>query len=154
MLNDKKTTRKMVLGRSLAAVVASAQLTGCAMHEGGSKMKMGAMQENPMHQMMQAMGCEHTPTQMQAMEMMTSEQKQTHMRSHIAECNAKMRQEATDAALAKIDSCIQEQMSSRHVKRMNKKEMHAMMMAKMRACAKQGQPEAVQPTKPSTHDGH
>jgi hypothetical protein len=37
---------------------------------------------------------------------------------------------------------------------MNKKKMHAMMMAKIRACANQEQSEAVEPAKPSAHDEH
>lgn len=160
MFNDQRIVRKTVLARGLGAVAALAVLAGCAAHEGGPKMKMGAMHESPMHQMMQEMGCAHGPSHMQAMEKMTPEEKQARMKSHMQECKAKMRQQATDEAMAKINTCVQEQMSSRHAKRMNKnkrmnkKEMHAMMMTKIRACAKQEQPEAVQPAKPSTHDGH
>lgn len=107
-----------------------------------------------MHQMMQEMGCAHDPSHMLAMEKMAPEEKQARMKSHMQECKAKMRQQATDEAMAKINACVQEQMSSRHAKRMSNKKMHAMMMAKIRACANQEQPEAVQPAKPSTHDGH
>jgi hypothetical protein len=154
MLNDQQIVRKTVLARCLGAVAASAVLTGCAMHEGGPRMQKGAMHESPMHQMMQEMGCAHDPSHMQAMEKMTPSEKQARMKSHVQECKAKMRRQATDEALAKTNACVQEQMSSRHAKRTNKKKMHAMMMAKIRACANQEQPEAVQPAKPSTHDGH
>ena len=154
MLNHQQMVRKTVLARCLGAVTASAVLAGCAMHEGGQRMQMGAMHESPMHQMMQEMGCAHDPSHMQAMEKMTPEEKQAHMKSHMQECKAKMRQQATDEAMAKINACVQERMSSRHAKRMNKKKMHAMMMAKIRACANQEQPEAVQPATPNTHDGH
>lgn len=154
MRNDKKTARKTVLVRSFAVVAASALLAGCAMHEGGPKLKMGAMHDSPMHQMMQEMGCAHDPSHMQAMAKMTPEEKQARMKSHMQECKAKMRKQATDEAMAKINACVQEQMSSRHAKRMNNKKMHAMMMAKIRACANQEQSEAVEPAKPSTHDEH
>lgn len=107
-----------------------------------------------MHQMMKDMGCAHDPSHMQAMAKMTPEEKQARMKSHMQECKAKMRQQATDEAMTKISACLQEQMSSRHARRMNKKRMHAMMMARIRACANQEQPKAVEPAKPSTHDEH
>lgn len=154
MPNDRKTVRKAVSVRSFAIVAAAALLAGCAMNDGGPKTQMGAMQESPMHQMMKEMGCAHDPSHMQAMEKMTPEEKQARMKSHMQECKAKMRQQATDEALTKISACVQEQMSSRHAKPMNTKRMHAMMMARIRACANQEQPKAVEPAKPSTHDGH
>jgi predicted Co/Zn/Cd cation transporter (cation efflux family) len=106
-----------------------------------------------MHQMMQQMGCAHDPSHMQVIEKMTPEEQQAHMKSHMQECKAKMHKQATDEAMAKINACVQEQMSSQHAKRMNKKKMHA-MMAKIRACANLEQSEAVEPAKPSTHDKH
>lgn len=154
MLNDRQSALKTVFARSLAAVSASAILAGCALDEGGKRMGMGAMQDSPMHQMMQDVGCAHSSSHMQVMEKMTPEEKRAHMKSHVQECKAKMRQQATDEAMAKINACVQERMSSRHAKRMNKKKMHAMMMANIRACANQEQPEAVQPATPNTHDGH
>lgn len=154
MLNYKQSARKTVFARSLAAVAASAILAGCAMHEGGQKMKMGAMQDSPMHQMMQEMGCAHSSSHMQVMEKMTPEEKRAHMKSHMQECKAKMRQHAMGEAMARIDTCVQARMSSRHTKQKYRKKMHAMMMAEIRACASQERQDAVQPTAPSTHDGH
>jgi|CXWL01.1.fsa_nt_gi hypothetical protein len=154
MLNDKQPVRKTALARGLVVVTASAILAGCAMHEGGQRMQMGAMHESPMHQMMEEMGCTHDSSQMQAMKKMTPEEKQAHMKSHMQECKAKMRQQATDEAMAKISTCVEEQMSNRHAKRMTKKNMRTMMMANIRACASQEQPGVVQPATPSTHDGH
>lgn len=154
MPKDRKMARKAVSVRSFAVVAAAVLLAGCAMHEGGPKMQMGAMQESPMHEMMKDMGCAHDPSHMQAMAKMTPEEKQARMKSHMQECKAKMRQQATDEAMTKISACLQEQMSSRHAKRMNKKRMHSMMMAKIRACASQEQPEAIEPAKPNTHNGH
>ncbi|MDZ4738762.1 MAG: hypothetical protein SGJ03_02540 [Alphaproteobacteria bacterium] len=154
MLNDRQSARKTVFARSLAAVAASVILAGCAMDEGGKRMGMGAMQDSPMHQMMQEMGCAHSPSRMQVMEKMTPEEKRAHMKSHVQECKAKMRQQAMGEAMSNIATCVQARMSSRHTKKKYRKTMHAMMMAEIRACASQGRKDAVQPTAPSKHDGH
>lgn len=154
MIKGQQVVRTTTLARCLGAFAASAVLAGCAMNEGRPKMQMGAMHESSMHQMMQEMGCTHDPSHMQTMEKMTPEERQARMKSHMQECKAKMRQQATDEAMAKIDACVQHQMSSQRAKRMTKKKMQAMMMVKIRACANQEQPEAVNPAKPSTHDGH
>jgi hypothetical protein len=150
MLNDKQPVRKTALARGLVAVAASAILAGCAMHEGGQRMQMGAMHESPMHQMMEEMGCTHDSSQMQAMKKMMPEERHAHMKSHMQECKAKMRQRATDEAMAKINACVEEQMSNRHAKRMTKKNMRA-MMANIRANKTTGSGPTCQ-TKP--HDGH
>lgn len=154
MLNGKQSVHKTLLARGLSAVAASAILTGCALHEGGQGMKMGEMQESPMHQMMQDMGCAHSSSHMQVMEKRTPEDKRAHMNSHIQECKAKVRQQAAREAMVKIDACVQARMRSRHTQQRYKKKMHAMMMAEILACASQERQDAVQPTAPSTHNGH
>ena len=154
MLNDKQSVRKRVLARNLVAVATSAILAGCAVHEGGQRMKMGAMQDSPMHQMMQELGCAHSSSHMQAMKKMTPEEKHAHMKLHMQKCRAKVRQEAIGEAMARIDNCVRARMSSRHTKPMNKIKIHARVIAEIRACANKVPQSVAQPTSPSTHDGH
>lgn len=154
MLNAKPPVGKPVLIRSLAAIAASAVLAGCAMHEGGRGMQMDTMHESGMHQMMQDMGCAHSPSEMQAMKKMTPEEKHAHMKAHMQECKSKLRQQAVDEAMTRIDACVEGRMSSHSHKRAGPKKMQAMIIAEIRNCASQRQPAESAPTKSDTHDGH
>ena len=154
MLSKWSAETKM-LTRGFAAIAASVGLVGCAMHEGsGQRMQMEAMHENPMHQMMQEMGCAASKSNMPAMKKMTPEEKHRHMKAHMLECKAKMRQQAADEAMAKIDQCVEERATNRHLRRASPKRMRAMLMAEIRVCTSKKEPTAVQPANPSTHDGH
>lgn len=154
MHNATPVARKAALIRSFAMIVASAVLAGCAMHQGDRKMQMDTMQENPMHQMMDDMGCTHDPADMKAMETMSKEEKHAHMKAHMQACMSKLRQRAVDDAIAKIDTCVDARMHDRAHKRTGMKKMRAMMMADLRACASQTPPPETAPAKPTTHDGH
>lgn len=155
MLGNKRSARAKMLTMGFAAVAASVGLAGCAMNEGGGqRMQMDAMHESPMHQMMQEMGCAPSESNMPAMKKMTPEEKHGHMKAHMMECKAKMRQQAADEAMAKIGQCVEERATSRHPRRTSPNRMRAMMMAEIRACASKKEPNTVQPTDPSTHDGH
>ena len=85
---------------------------------------------------------------------MTPEEKHAHMKAHMQECKSKMRQQAADEAMTRIDTCVEKRMSGHSHKRLDAKKMQAMMMAEIRSCASQSQPAEVAPTNPSTHDGH
>ena len=146
--------RKAKMIRCVAAIAASALLAGCAMHQGERKMKMDAMHESPMHQMMKEMGCAHEPAQMQAMEKMPKEEKHAHMKAHMQACMSKMRQRAADEERTRIETCVEARMNDRAHKRTGSKKMRAMMMAHLRACASQTPPTETAPAKPSAHDGH
>lgn len=155
MLGNKRSARTKMLTIGFAAVAASVGLAGCAMNEGGGqRMKMDAMHENPMHQMMQEMGCAPSSSDMPTMKKMTPEEKHGHMKAHILACKAKMRQQAADEAMAEIDQCVEERAASRQMRRTSSKRMRAMLMAEIRACTSKKEPNVVQPANPSTHDGH
>lgn len=154
MRNATPLRRKAIVSRCIAAIAASAVLTGCAMHQDGRKMQMDAMHESPMHQMMKDMGCAHDPSQMQAMEKMSKEEKHAHMKAHMQACMSKMRQRAAEEERTRIETCIEARMNNRAHKRTGANKMRAMMMADLRACATQTPPAEAAPAKPSTHDGH
>jgi hypothetical protein len=124
------------------------------MHQGDRNMQMDTMRESPMHQMMEDMGCAHDPSDMKAMENMSKEEKHAHMKAHMQACMSKMRERAVDDAMAKIDTCVEARMNDRAHKRTGVKNMRAMMMADLRACASQTAPAETAPAKPTTHDGH
>lgn len=154
MSNDKQHASPLFIPRGVATVVVSLALSGCAMHRGENAMDMSAMRESPMHQMMEDMGCEHSPSDMEAMKKRTAAEKHAHMKAHMQECKAKMRRQATDEALAKLDDCLEHRMGGRHAKRMNRAKMHEMMIANLRACVSQEKSAPVQPDKPKGHEGH
>jgi outer membrane PBP1 activator LpoA protein len=154
MRNAAPLGRKAIVIRCIAAIAASAVLTGCAMHQGDRKMRMDAMQESPMHQMMKDMGCAHDASQMQAMEKMSKEEKHAHMKAQMQACMSKMRQRAADEERTRIETCVEARMNNRVYKRTGANKMRAMMMADLRTCASQTPPAEAAPAKPSTHDGH
>lgn len=154
MRNAIPLARKAVLIRCFTMLAASAALAGCAMHQGERNMQMDTMRESPMHQMMEDMGCAHDPADMKAMETMSKEEKHAHMKAHMQACMTKLRQRAVDDAMAKIDSCVDARMHGRAHKRTSMKNMRAMMMADLRACASQAPAPETAPAKPTTHDGH
>jgi len=152
MINDKqRASRFFAWGIAMAAVAVA--LSGCAMHKGDGAMQMGAMGKGPMHQMMEEMGCAHPPSGMAAMEKLTATEKQAHMKAHMQECKAKLRRQATEEALAKIDTCVEQRTGGKHHGRhMSKAKLREMMIANLRACA--SQEKAAAPSDPKSHDGH
>jgi hypothetical protein len=152
MIKDKQRASSLVFARGIATVALAAALSGCAMHKGDGGMQMGAMDKGPMHQMMEDMGCAHPPSGMAAMAKLTPTEKQAHMKAHMQECKAKMRQQATEEALARIDTCVEQRLGGKHHGRhMSKTKLREMMIADVRACASQ---EKAAPSDPKSHDGH
>lgn len=154
MRNATPIRRKAIAIRWFTAIAVSAVLSGCAMHQGDRKMQGDAMHDSPMHQMMTEMGCAHDASDMQAMGTMSKDEKHAHMKAHMQACKSKMRQQAVDEAMTRIEACVAERMSGHSHKRLGAKKMQAMIMAEIRSCARQSQTPEAAPTASDTHEGH